>query len=242
MTLNNIGSPVIPANTVDKPAIQPQSKTEDVTFDTSDLSFINDPEYAKAQKDLINLKRVEKGLKDPSQMDSDIKGRVDILSRQRTDKTYFRLCACGFLPGLVSIAGVLLLGATPVGAAVGVGMMALGLVGGNGYILPKFIEPRLMEKYRNDVMKEARADIDSELAKSEASLREIKEKAIERAKNRKEQQGAETDANPAIADEDDCIVIGGIKLSKHVDESQKGGLMHFLTDPFRFRATTGRES
>jgi len=149
---------------------------------------------------------------------------------------------CGFLPGAVSIAGALLLGATPVTAVFGVGMLALGLVGGNGYILPKFIEPRLMEKYRNDVMNEARADIDSELAKSEAGLREIKEKAIERAKNRKEQQGAEIVSNPAIADEDDCIVIGGIKLSKHVDEHQKGGLMHFLTDPFRFRATAGRES
>jgi len=81
MTLNNIGSPAIPANTTEKPAIRPQSKTDDITFDTRDLSFIDDPEYAKAQKDLINLRRVEKGLKDPSQMDSDIKGRVDILSR-----------------------------------------------------------------------------------------------------------------------------------------------------------------
>lgn len=239
MILNTINSTVQIANTTGRAQAQPGSTGEEITFTAEDLSFINDPEYTRAQKDLVNLKRVEKGLKDPSQMDQDIRGRVEILSRQRTDKTYYNLLGLGFLPGGASILGALFLAPTPLGVAASIGILALGLVGGNGYIMPKYVEPYLMRKNTESVIDEAKASIDSEIEKSEAKLSEIKEKAIEKAKSRRETNNVIIDEQSVIGDEDDCIVIGGIKLSKHKDagEEQNGGLMHFLTDPFRLRRT-----
>lgn len=242
MTISNTVRPM-PMSAAPSQAPAPEIVSVDSAAVTEDLLKLNDPEYNKVCRELADLKRVQKGLKNPGQMDPDIYQRFENLSKEKTKEKCDKIANIGtwtLLGSFFPIMGVLMAFGPVACIAVAVpGITVGGLLHYDLY--KKMAGPRLQKENMDNLINEARRTIDSNVSGSEAKLSEIRKKAvanvIEKAKKDRESGIGAAVRLDALQDEDDCIVIGGIKLKKHADaaEDQKGGILHFLKNSLYHR-------
>ncbi|MHC9538910.1 MAG: hypothetical protein AB9903_05270 [Vulcanimicrobiota bacterium] len=243
MTISNTVRPM-PMSASPNQAPAPEAASAEGIVINEDLLKVNDPEYNEAYTDLADLKRVKKGLENPARMDIDIYQHYENMSKEKVEETCDKVSKYGkwTLVGsaVAGTAAVIVVGPL---ASLGVilPLLAVGnLLLFDGY---KKIAGRRLEKETIDtLMAESRKSIDSDISGSEARLAEIREKALARAmKKLKQDNESAVDKSvqcDALEDEDDFIMIGGIKLKKHTDAAgdEAGGLIHFLRNSIYCRA------
>lgn len=224
---------------------QPQASTavpEESIVNNSDIMNLKDSqysqEYKRACKDLADLKRIEKSLKNPDRMDLDIYNQIKDLSESNSDNTYAKIQKLG-LAAIVATA----LPFIPVFMCVGTvaalaNSLAVATVGSLLYFgaSRKVGSSYLMQKNMDAIIAEARNSnsVKYEISGIEAKLVDIRERAakntVEKITDHKESPNDMAPEKDSLQDENDYIVIGGIKLKKHADapDEKNGGLMKFI--------------
>ncbi|MGV8119812.1 MAG: hypothetical protein AB2L14_08645 [Candidatus Xenobiia bacterium LiM19] len=213
---------------------------EESIVNNSDIMNLDDSqysqEYKRACKDLADLKRIEKSLKNPDRMDLDIYNQIKDLSESNSNNTYSRIQKLGlaaivatalpFIPAFICVgAGAALASSLAVATVGSILYFGASRRAGSSY---------LDQKNMDAIIAEARNSIGPEISGSEARLEEMRKNAIqknvEKIASHKESPKDMAPEKDSLQDENDYIVIGGIKLKKHAEapDEKNGGLMKFI--------------
>lgn len=245
MTVGTItGTPLL-YNTSNQPQASTVVPEENIVNNSDFLSLDNSSyseEYNKACKDLADLKRVEKSLKNPDKMDLDIYNQIKDLSESNSDNTYSRIQKLG-LAAIVATALPFIPAFICVGAGAALASsLAVATVGSILYFgaSRKVGSSYLVQKNVDAIIAEARNSIGPEISGSEARLEEMRKNAVqknvEKVISHKESPNDMAPEKDSLQDENDYIVIGGIKLKKHADASDEknGALLNFIKGTFSY--------